>query len=106
MLGSQGHWNIDGNARKNYQSLLFLRLWDNRATAQQYKAKEWSARNRHVFGMKSVQHTSLLNPDKVLMPPFHTKLVLINNFVKAVAKQDSNGFAFLSKKFPKQSQAI
>ena len=40
-----------------------------------------------------------------LMPPSHIKLRLIKNFVKALAKNSSNGFEFLFKKFPKLSQA-
>ena len=46
----------------------------------------------------------LVNPDKVLMPPLHIKLGLMNNFVKAMAKQNWNGFKFLCKKFPKLNQ--
>ena len=40
-----------------------------------------------------------------LMPSLHIKLGLMKNFVKAMAKQNSNGFEFLCKKFPKLSQA-
>ena len=55
--------------------------------------------------MKNIQHIPLVNPDKVLMPPLHIKLGLMKNFVKAMAKQNSNGFKFLCKKFPKLSLA-
>ena len=55
--------------------------------------------------MKNIQHTPLVNPDKVFMPPLHIKLGLMKNFVKAMAKQNSNGFKLLSKNFPKLSQA-
>ena len=55
--------------------------------------------------MKNIQHIPLVNPDKVLMPPLHIKLGLMKNFVKAMAKQNSNGFEFLCKKFPKLSLA-
>ena len=39
------------------------------------------------------------------MPPLHIKLGLIKNFVKALAKQNSNGFEFLCEKFTELSQA-
>ena len=39
------------------------------------------------------------------MPPFHIKLGLKKSFAKAMAKQNSNGFEFLCKKFPKLSLA-
>ena len=54
--------------------------------------------------MKNIEHISLVNPDKFLMPPFHIKMGLMKNFVKAMAKHRSNGFEFLCKKFPKLSQ--
>ena len=47
--------------------------------------------------MKTVQHTPLVNPDKVLMPPLQIKLGLMKNFINAMAKQNSNGLGFLSK---------
>ena len=55
--------------------------------------------------MKNIQHIPLVNPDKVLMPPLHIKLGLMKNFVKAMAKQNSNGFELLCKMFPKLSLA-
>ena len=55
--------------------------------------------------MKNIQHIPLVNPDKVLMPPLHIKLGLMKNFVKAMEKQNSNGFEFLCKNFPKLSLA-
>ena len=55
--------------------------------------------------MKNIQHNTIVNPDKVLMPPLHIKLGLIKNFVKAITKHHLNCFEFLCKKFPKLSQA-
>ena len=83
----------------------FLCLWDSRATAQHYETKEWPKRNSYAPGVKNIQHIPLVNSDKVLMPPLHIKLGLMKNFVKAMAKQNSNGFEFLCKKFPKLSLA-
>ena len=55
--------------------------------------------------MKNIQRISLVNTDKVLMPPFHIKLGIIKNFVKAMPKQRWNGFEFIFKMFSKLSQA-
>ena len=75
----------------------FLCLWDSPATAYHYKTKEWPTRNSYVPGVKNIQYTPLANPDKILMPPLHIKLGLMKNFVKAMAKQNSNCFKFLCK---------
>ena len=83
----------------------FLCLWDSRATAHPYETKKWPTRNSYAPGVKNIQHTPIVNPDKVLMPPLHIKLGLTKTFVKAMAKQNSNGVKFLYKKFPKLSQA-
>ena len=83
----------------------FLCLWESRTTARHCETKEWQTRNSHAPAVKNIQHTPLVNPNKVLMPPLYIKIGLMNNFVKAMAKQNSNGFKFLCKKFPKLGQA-
>ena len=55
--------------------------------------------------MKNIQHISLVNFNKVLMPLLHIKLGLMKNFVKAMAKHHLNGFEFFCKKCPKLCQA-
>ena len=75
----------------------FLCLLESRTTAHHYETKEWPTKNSYAPGVKNIQHTPLVNPDKVLMPPLHIKLGLMKNFVKAMAKQNSNGFKFLFK---------
>ena len=45
-----------------------------------------------------------MNSNKVLLPPFHIKLGLMKNFVKAMDK-DGEGFAYLRSQFPKLSDA-
>ena len=80
-------------------------FWDVCTTAQHYETKQWSTRNSYAPGVKNFQHIFLVNPDKVLMPPLYIKLGLMKNFVKALAKQNSNGFEFLCEKFTELSQA-
>ncbi|MFP3032956.1 MAG: hypothetical protein ACEY3M_18210 [Wolbachia sp.] len=50
-------------------------------------------------GSKNILRVALVEPDKVIMPPFHIKLGLMNNFVKALNK-DSVAFRYLCNKFP------
>ena len=80
-------------------------FWDVCTTAQHYETKQWPTRNLYALGVKNFQHIPLVNPDKVLMPPLYIKLGLMKNFVKALAKQNSNGFEFLCEKFTELSQA-
>ena len=49
--------------------------------------------------MERIQHISLINPDKVLMPPLNIKLELMKNSVKAMEKHSLNSFEFLCKNF-------
>ena len=66
----------------------FLCLSNSLAPVHHHKTKEWLTRNSYAPGVKNIQHTPLVNPDKVLMPPLHIKLRLMKNFVKAMAKQN------------------
>jgi hypothetical protein len=52
----------------------------------------WSARKILEPGYKNVKHHSLVESSRILLPPLHIKLGLMNNFVKAM---DRNGTAFL-----------
>jgi hypothetical protein len=51
-----------------------------------------------------VQHPSLAEADKILLPPLHIKLGLIKNFVKAMDRSGA-GFKYLAEKFPRLSEA-
>ena len=54
--------------------------------------------------MKNIQHISLVNLNKVLMPPLHIELGLMKNLVKAMAKHGLNCFEFFYTNFSKLSQ--
>ena len=77
----------------------FLCLWDSRAVSQHYKQKDWGSRSAFVPGEHSLKVNTLVDMNKVLLPPLHIKLGLMKNFVKALHK---NGAAFqhLSTVFP------
>ena len=82
----------------------FLCLWDSRAVSQHYKQKDWGPRSTFVPGEHSLKENSLVDMNKVLLPPLHIKLGLMKNFVKALHK---NGAAFqhLATVFPGLSAA-
>ena len=84
---------------------MFVGHWDSRVAAHHYETKEWPTRNSYAPGVKNIQHTPLVNPDKALMLLFHIKLGLMKNFVKAMAIQNLNDFNILCTKFLKLSQA-
>jgi hypothetical protein len=46
----------------------------------------------------------LVDPQEVLLPPLHTKLGLMKQFVKAL-QRDGNCFKYLCSKFPGLSEA-
>lgn len=80
----------------------FLCLWDSRADDQHYVRQEWPARQGLEPGSHNVLSHPLVEPSKILLPPLHIKLGLMNNFVKALDRE-GGGFAFLRKKFPQVS---
>ncbi|KAI6653126.1 hypothetical protein LOD99_3962 [Oopsacas minuta] len=53
----------------------------------------------------NLQHSPLVDRNKVFLPPLHTKLRLMKTFVKTMNKTNSAGFLHLVGKFPKLSEA-
>ena len=82
----------------------FICEWDSRDRKQHYIKKEWPIRVRMQPGSKNVLRVPLVERDKVIMPPFHIKLGLMKNFVKAL-DNDSDAFRYLRNKFPELSDA-
>src|ERR1043165_8429011 len=82
----------------------FLCEWDSRARSEHYKRKVWPSRKSLDPGTKSVQHSPLVDPKKILLPPLHIKLGLVKNFVKAM-NRDGEAFKYLKEKFPRLSEA-
>lgn len=52
----------------------------------------------------TIQHKTLVDATKIVLPPLHIKLGLTKNFVKALDKEGAS-FHFLRPKFPKISEA-
>ena len=56
-------------------------------------------------GFVNIQSIPLVNPKDVFIPPLCIKLELIKNFVKALGKSNSNGFAFFCNRFSRINKA-
>ena len=108
-------WNICGDLKvigmlMGMQSgftkfCCFLCLWASRATMEHYTKSDWPLRSTYVPGTSSVQSVPLVDPQKIFLPPLHIKLGLMKTFVKTMSKVNSEGFQYLSRKFPKISAA-
>ncbi|ESN97698.1 hypothetical protein HELRODRAFT_177753 [Helobdella robusta] len=102
------NWNISGDLKVvalllgmqlGYtKHMCFLCLWNSRDDANHYLVKDWPARIDPVPGQFNILHESLVNPDKIFLPPLHIKLGIFKNFVKALPT-DSKGFIYLKDKF-------
>ncbi|XP_061419594.1 uncharacterized protein LOC133349820 isoform X1 [Lethenteron reissneri] len=82
----------------------FLFELDSRARDSHYIKIDWPLRPSLEPGRKSVQHPPLVESRKILLPPFHIKLGLIKNFVKAIDKTQA-AFKYIREKFPRLSEA-
>ena len=77
----------------------FLCFWDSRARAQYWMKQDWPVREELVPGEKNVQAHPLVEKSKIILPPFHIKLGIMQNFVKALNK-DGDCFKCICTKFP------
>lgn len=82
----------------------FLCLWDSRARDLHWTKTDWPLRGALTPGEKNVINTTLVPPEKVLLPPLHIKLGLMKQFIKSLPK-DGDCFRYLCSKFPKLSEA-
>ena len=65
----------------------FLCLWDSRATDTHYSNKIWLNRYDRIPGMHNIFNRPLIDGTKILLPPLHIKLGLVEQFVKALDSQ-------------------
>ncbi|GFX66024.1 uncharacterized protein TNCV_14451 [Trichonephila clavipes] len=82
----------------------FLCDWDSRDRKQHYVKQTWPIRKALIPGVKDVERQSLVDPKKILFPPFHIKLGLMKQFVKALDKE-GECFKYLCEQFPGLSDA-
>ena len=69
------------------------------ADDQHYTQNEWPSRETLQPGSHNVVADPLVEPHQILLPPLHTKLGLMKNFVKVINKE-SPAFAFIKQTFP------
>ena len=72
----------------------FLCEWEGRNKEEHWKRMNWPPRQKLIPGQKKVQFNALVPLEKILLPPLHMKLGLINQFVKALNK-DSECFNYM-----------
>jgi len=82
---------------------LYLCLWNSRNTSFHYK-RNWPPRSSFDIGAHNMKQTPLVELKKVLLPPLHIRLGLINQFVKKL-NPESKAFKHIQELFPKLSQA-
>ena len=62
----------------------FLCLWNSRADGEHHEKFHWPARKELTPGMYNVIREPFISREKVLLLPFHFKLGLVKQFVKAL----------------------
>lgn len=77
----------------------FLCLWDSRDRQNHWIKKEWPKREKLVVGKENIIAESLVEREKIILPPLHIKLGLMKQFVKALDK-DGPCFGYLRLKMP------
>jgi hypothetical protein len=82
----------------------FLREWDSRSRDKHCTTNDWPKREDLIPGSKNVAHASLVDKQKILLPPLHIKLGIMKQFVKVLDKRGSC-FQYLCIKFPALSEA-
>ena len=64
---------------------MFLYLWDSQVGNHHWERKDWSFRTRLKSREKNVVSASLVPRDKIVFPPLHIKLELMDFLVKGNA---------------------
>ena len=86
------------------QYCCFLCEWNSRDKKNHFVNKLCPKRTSLTSGEKNVVNPPLVLPEKIFLPPLHTKLGLMKSFVKGMYKT-GRGFEYLRNKFPNLSDA-
>ena len=62
----------------------FFCMWNSRDRENHWTRKKWPKRGTLKAGVPNVIYDPIVNRDKIIFPPFHIKLGLIKQFVKAL----------------------
>ena len=78
--------------------MCFLCLWDSHQDSKHFDVKDWPPWQSIEIGRYNVKYPPLINTENVFLPPFHIKLGLMKNSVKAMNK-DREGFQYITAQF-------
>ena len=81
----------------------FLCLWNSRADGEHYEKMHWPTQEELKPGMYNVIGEPLVSREKVVLPHFHIKLDLVEQFVKALNFKEV--FQNILSMFPRLSEA-
>lgn len=84
--------------------MCFMCLWDTRFKGNQYQTHDWVDRAAAPNERGNVIHPSLVEKEKILLPPLHIKLGMVKNFIKAIVGRP-DVFECLRTIFPRLSIA-
>ena len=70
----------------------FLCEWDSRARDKHWDAVHWSEGEQLQPGSKNVSNVSLVDREKILLPPLHIRLGMMKQFVKALDSTYARNF--------------
>ena len=62
----------------------FPRIWDSRTRDRHWVQRDWPIRDTLEADMLNIIQDPIVNRDKIIFPPFHIKLGLMKQFVKAL----------------------
>lgn len=88
----------------NVKYPCFLCRWDSRDRANHYVKNDWEIRSNYDKGKHNLMQDPLVESRKIIIPPLHIKLGLIEQFVKTLPN-DGNAINHLQQMFPKLSSA-
>jgi len=67
----------------------FLCEWDSRVRDKYWETVHWPKREQLQPGSKNVSNVSLVDREKILLPPLYIKLGMIKEFVKVLRQKQS-----------------
>jgi hypothetical protein len=65
----------------------FMCEWDSRARSQHWEQKYWTPRIYLESGSENILQKRLVDPEKILLPLHHIRLVMMKQSVKALHKK-------------------
>jgi hypothetical protein len=92
-----------GQQQRYATFLCYISEWDSQSQDKHWTQRQWTQTTGLILGFKNILRKSLVDPEKITLPPLHIKLGLMKQSVKALDGH-GNYFNYLSNKFPALSQ--